>query len=125
MSQRLLAATANFGSGFQPPSSAFSNGSGTDASGAAAAGNLEKFISNAIGALTLIGGLFFIFYFVMGALNWITSGGEKGKIDKARDQMVQAVMGMVVIVISYALIGVIGTFLGLDLLNPAQALLKL
>ncbi len=125
MSQKLLAATANFGSGFQPPSSAFSNGSGSDASGAAAAGNLEKFVSNAIGALTLIAGLFFIFYFVMGALNWVTAGGEKGKVDKARDQMVQGVMGMVVIVIAYALIGVIGTFLGLDILNPGKALLNL
>ncbi len=122
MKHTLLAAGTSIG-GFEPPTTAYSQGSAN--SGAAAAGNVEHFISNAIGGLTIIGGLFFIFYFVMGGVNWITAGGEQGKVTKARDQMIQGVIGMVVIVISYGLMGVIGGFVGFDFLHPAATFLKL
>ncbi len=124
MQKTLLAQYTRIGT-FTPPTNAFSAGAGSDTSGVTAAQYLEKFISNAIGALTIIGGLFFIFYFVMGALNWITAGGDSGKITKARDQMIQGVTGMVVIVISYGLIGIIGSFVGLDLLHPANTFLNI
>jgi hypothetical protein len=104
-----------------PPTDAFSAGSDT---GAGAGLNLETFISNAIGAITITAGLFFVFYFVMGGLTWVTAGGEKGKLEKARDQMFQGVTGMIIIVISYGLIGIIGGFLGLDILNPATVITK-
>ncbi len=109
--------------GFSPPTPAFSAGS--EASGKAAGKNLELFLSNIIGALTIIAALSFLFYFVTGALNWISAGGDQGKISKARDQMVQGVIGMIVIVLSYALIGIIGTFLGVDILHPSAAIQNL
>jgi hypothetical protein len=112
----LLAQTKTNLGNITPPTNSFSAGSET---GSGAGANLEHFISNTIGVLTILGGLFFIFYFVTGGLNWVTAGGEQGKVTKARDQMVQAVIGMVVIVISYGLVGVVGSFLGLDLLHPA------
>jgi cytochrome bd-type quinol oxidase subunit 2 len=120
-----LLAQANFGGGFEPVTDNFNKGSGTDASGVTAASNLETTISSLIGALTLIAGLMFIFYFVMGGLNWITAGGEQGKIQKARDQMVQGVIGMIVVVISYGLIGLVARFVGLDLLHPGTVILNL
>lgn len=119
----LLAQSTSIGT-IQPATNAFSLNSQSnnlDVNGnIIAANNLEKFITNAIGALTVIGGLMFIFYFVMGGLTWISAGGDKGKIEKAREQMTQGVIGMVVIVIAYGLIGVISTFLGLKILNPAD-----
>jgi hypothetical protein len=123
LSSLIAQANPQFGQGLQPPSQFYSAGS-AEASGVTAVNNLEAFISNLIGVLTLVGGLMFIFYFVMGGLNWITAGGEKGKIDKARNQMVEGVIGMIVIVISYGVIGIVGAFLGLNLLQPGQALLN-
>lgn len=119
--KNLLAESTQIG-GLTPPSEAFSKNSELSANYAAS--NLEKFISNVVGALTVIASLFFIFYFVMGGLNWVTAGGDKGKVDKARDQMVQGVIGMIVIVISYGLLGVIGQFVGLDLLNPGRTFVQ-
>jgi hypothetical protein len=117
----LAAANGNLGT-FAPPSDAFSKDS---TSGLNATSNLELFMSNVIGAMTLIAGIFFIFYFVMGGLNWVTAGGEQGKVTKARDQMVQAVIGLVVIVMAYGLIGLVGQFVGLHLLNPAEEFQKI
>lgn len=79
--------------------------------------NLVKFLSNLIGVLTILAGLFFIVYFVMGAFGWVTAAGDSGKVEKARNKMVQGFLGLVVIVISYSLIGIIGKVIGVDLIN--------
>jgi hypothetical protein len=118
---KLLAANP-FGSGFEPAASAFSKGS--DTTGAAAAGNLEKLISNILGALTVVGGLLFIVYFVLGAFAWLTAGSDASKVQKGRDKMVFAAMGLIVLVMSYGLIGLIGSVIGLDLLNPADVIVN-
>jgi hypothetical protein len=54
-----------------------------------------------------IGGILVLIYFLWGALSWITSGGEKGKIEEARNRITQAALGLVILVGSYAIIGFI------------------
>lgn len=93
-----------------------------DATGQQALSNVELFMSQIIGLLTVTASLFFIVYFVMGAFKWTAAGGDGGKVSKARDQMVQGVLGLILIVASYAVIGVIGTLLGLNILNPKTQL---
>jgi hypothetical protein len=117
----LIAATTKLDP-IDPVTNAYSQGS-TDAVQATI--NAEKLISNAISGLTILAGLLFIFYFVIGALNWVTAGGEQGKIQKARDQMIQGVIGMIVVVMAYAIMGIVGTFVGLDILHPGVSFLKL
>jgi hypothetical protein len=107
---------------FTPPSAAYSTGSTT---GVNSLTNLEKMISNFIGLGTVLGGLMFIGYFILGGIKWLTAAGDSGKVQKARDQMVQAGMGLVVIIASYSVIGLIGTVLGLNLLRPAETIFSL
>lgn len=83
---------------------------------------LETFISNMIGVITVMAGILFIAYFIYGAMKWITGGGDAGKIQKARDQMVQGVIGLVIVIMAYSLIGIVGTVLGINLLRPAELL---
>jgi vacuolar-type H+-ATPase subunit I/STV1 len=109
---------ANFGPGLQADSP-LSQGASDNTQ---VLGNLEMIISNLIGFLTVIAGLFFLFYFLIAAINWVTAGGDSGKVQKARDQMVQGVMGLVVVIISYAVVGLIGSVVGIDILNPATTL---
>jgi hypothetical protein len=108
-----------FGPGLTDPSGYFEKDSAT---GTNAFSNLEILVSNIIGLLTVLGGLFFVFFFVQGAFQWITAGGDSGKIEKARGQMIQGILGVIVLVASYAIIGLIGTIVGLKLLTPAQTL---
>jgi hypothetical protein len=117
-----LIAQANFGQGITNNSSLFSESSGE---GLNAYSNLESLISSMIGLLTVLGGIFFVFFFVLGAFQWITAGGDSSKVEKARNQMIQGVLGLVVMVAAYAIIGLIGTVVGLDLLRPGAALQRL
>lgn len=83
---------------------------------------LEKFFSNLLGVLTILGSIFFIVNFILGALSWITAGGDSGKIETARNRMMQSAIGLVIIVAAYGIIGIIGTIVGIDILNPAAML---
>jgi hypothetical protein len=52
-----------------------------------------------------IGSLAVIAYFLMGAFTWITSGGDTSKLEKARNQMTHAIIGLVLLVSSFVLLG--------------------
>lgn len=82
----------------------------------------EQLLSKIIGFLTLLGGLIFIVMFLIGIFQWISGGDDSAKIQKARDLMVQGVIGLIVMVAGYAIIGLIGSVVGFDILNPAANL---
>jgi len=81
---------------------------------------MERFISQIIGLITTIGSIIFIVMFLYSALKWITAGGDSSKVEKARDGMVQGVIGLVIMVGAYGIIGLIGTAIGINILNPAD-----
>lgn len=83
-------------------------------------GGLEIFISRLIGLITAIGGIVFVFMFLYGAIKWISAGGDSSKVEKARDTMVQGVVGLIIMVGAYGIIGLVGTIVGIDILNPAD-----
>ena len=121
---KIIADTAHFGSPISPPTDAYSANS-LDPNGVSAAANFELLISNVISLLTIVAGIFFLLYFVLGGVNWVNAAGDSGKIQKARDQMIQGVLGMVVIALSYGLAGILSTFLGIHLLNPGDAIIHI
>lgn len=106
----------------KPPSSAYSQGSESNAT---AVSNLEGFLSSMIGLLTVLAGVFFIVYFLMAAFKWLTAGGDSGKVSQATTQITQGVIGLVLVVAAFSIIGLIGTVLGLNLLRPGQEIMNL
>ena len=54
-----------------------------------------------------IGAIMVLVFFIWGAMEWISSGGEKGKVENARNRITQAVIGLIVLVGAYAIIGFI------------------
>lgn len=67
----------------------------------------------------ILGGLAVLLYMFLGAIGWITAGGDAGKIEKARNRMIQSVIGMAVLFSVIAILSFIGPIFGLDLLAPA------
>lgn len=67
--------------------------------------------------IILVGGLAFLLYFLLGGLEWITAGGEKGKIDEARNKITQGLIGLAILAASYVIIKFLETAIGMDLLN--------
>jgi hypothetical protein len=55
----------------------------------------------------VLGGLVGLFYLLTGALNWITSGGNKENLQKAQERIQNAIIGILLIVV---VLSVIWTF---------------
>ena len=79
---------------------------------------LGVFLSNIITTVTVVGSLAFVIFFTLGGLKWITAGGDKAKVSESQTQMTQAAIGLIAIVSSFFIIGIVGAVLGLDILNP-------
>jgi hypothetical protein len=121
----LIAQQAQFGdTGIEPLNETFGENV-TVQGGIGAVKSVELIVSRSLGFLTVLAGLFFIIYFFLGAFKWLTAGGDSGKVQKARDEMVQGVLGLIIIVAAYGIIGIVGSVLGLDLLNPGREIIRI
>lgn len=59
----------------------------------------------ATNVLALIAGLMAVIFLVLGGIKYITSGGAPAEVSKAKESIIYAVVGIVVIVIARQLIG--------------------
>jgi len=55
----------------------------------------------------VVAGLVALIYLLLGALGWITSGGNKENVDKAREKIQAALIGIILIFVVLAIVGVI------------------
>lgn len=87
-------------------------------SGQTGAEILGKYIAIALTTAVALGGLAVLVYFILGAINWITAGGDKSKIEKAQQRIIQAFIGFALLVFSVTILQWIGPALfGIDLLK--------
>jgi len=82
-------------------------------------------ISNILGFFTLIAGFAFLFYFIIGAINWIVSAGDPQKIQTSRQMIINAIIGLLITVIAYPAILIISRLLGIPLADPAELINQL
>lgn len=88
---------------------------GNDDEAAKSGSSFASYFITVWNAVIAIGGIFVLVFFVWGAVEWIASGGDKGKIESARNRITQAVVGLIILVGSYAIIGFISQlFFGKD-----------
>jgi hypothetical protein len=76
---------------------------------------LGSLVSSLVGALFIAGFLLAFFFLLQGGLTWITSGGDKTKLEKARDIITNSIIGIIVVGASYAIATLLAQFFGLDL----------
>lgn len=74
--------------------------------------DLAQWINAVLSLVMVVAGLLVLVYLIWGAFDWLTSGGDKGKIDAARQKMTAAVVGIIIVSASYAILLLVLTFLG-------------
>lgn len=80
-------------------------------------GGFERFLSSILTALMALAALSVLIFLLWGAFDWINSGGEKGKVESARNKMTGAVMGLVMLAVVLAIFMFIQQILGIRILN--------
>ena len=58
-----------------------------------------------------------LFMLIWGAFEWITSGGDKEAVGHARSRIVNALIGLAILGVAFALFQVASQFLGFNILN--------
>ncbi len=77
---------------------------------------VTKVISNVVGIMTVAASIWFLFNFLVGGFSWITAGGDKGNLEKARHRMTDAFIGFVIVVAAWIILALMGQFFGYDIL---------
>ena len=71
-------------------------------------------ISRVISLAFIVAGILTFAFLVMGGIEWLTSGGDKGKTEQARNRITAAVVGLAIVASSWALMKLIAYFFGVD-----------
>lgn len=87
--------------------------------------DLPQVLSGGIQLLIILAGIIAFVFLLLGGIKWITSGGDKGNVEAARNQIVQALIGLIVVFASWGLIILIQNVTGFCLGFGADCPIKL
>ena len=76
---------------------------------------LQKGLSSAISLGLIIGIVVFIFIFLIGAVQWITAGGDKASLESAQKTITNALIGLAILLSIFAIISAIEFFFGISI----------
>lgn len=88
---------------------------GQNADGGLATANL---MARLFQAVVMLGGLAVILFLAWGGFAWITAGGDKDKVEQAKNRITNAIIGMAVIMATIAVSLFLSSVFGYNLLNP-------
>lgn len=80
-------------------------------------GFLELILPKIIGLLFVFGSLVFFFMFVWGAISWILAAGDKAHVEAAKGRITSALIGVVLLFSSFAIVALVETFFGVNILT--------
>src|SRR3989339_480306 len=81
-------------------------------------GGLAFYIASLWQTVVTVGGIAFIIYLVWGGIEYLTSGGDKAKIDDAQKKITSSVIGVGILVASYAITYFIQAVFKINILKP-------
>jgi len=79
--------------------------------------NFGTMFSSILNVVMLVAALLVFAYMIWGGVEWITSGGDKNKAEGARNKLTAAIIGLVIIAASYAVVTLVVQFLGFSDFN--------
>ena len=77
----------------------------------------QKFLPNLLTLGLIIGAVFFFFILIVGAIQWISSGGDKNALEEAKHKITNAIVGMIILFSVFAILKLIENFFGISILT--------
>ena len=76
---------------------------------------LGSFVQKSFSAVILVAGLATFMYLVYGGIQWIMAGGDKGKLEEARNKITNGIIGLAIVASAWAVYLLIDYFFGIGL----------
>lgn len=77
-------------------------------------------INNIFTIVFIIAALAVLFMLILGAFQWITSGGDKEAVGKARSRITHALIGLAVLALAFFIIQIVGSILGVPVVETIR-----
>ena len=74
-------------------------------------------LTSALTIVYIVAALLVLFFLISGAFKWITSGGDKDAISKARGSIVNALIGLAILALAVVIVIVVGKILNINILG--------
>lgn len=81
---------------------------------------LNTILGNAITLFIIAGMILALAFLVWGGISWITSGGDKAKLQSARSKITGATVGLTLLFLSFFILSIISYFFNIELLNLSR-----
>ena len=78
---------------------------------------LGKFLRSSVSLILTLGIIIFFFIFVTGGIKWLSSSGDKAKLEGAQKQLSSGLTGLVILLSAFAIIQLIEKLFGISLLQ--------
>lgn len=72
-------------------------------------------ISNTVAVAFIVAAIAFFVFLVVGGMEWLTSGGDKTKVQQAQQRISSALIGLTIVAASFAIYTLVLDFFGIDL----------
>lgn len=79
--------------------------------------NIGTLIQGIVQGAIVVAALLVFMFLIWGGIQWITSGGDKGKTQEARDRITAALVGLAVVASAWAIMLIISYFFGINILD--------
>lgn len=79
--------------------------------------SLGLILSNALTIIFVVAAFAVLFMLIIGAFQWITSGGDKEAVGRARGRITHALIGLAILALAFLIVTVVGQILNIDILS--------
>lgn len=83
---------------------------------------LVPIVTNGISLMLFAISVLSLIFLIVGGIQWISSGGDKAKVQGARNRITYAIIGLIVAFLAFAIINLVGYFFKIDSLLNIQKL---
>lgn len=77
----------------------------------------ETILQNSMTILLILVILFALIFFIIGGIQWSMSGGDKEAVQKARNKIIYALVGLVLALLALFIVNFIGGIFGVNLIR--------
>ena len=79
--------------------------------------NIVKVIRGAIQFILVVAFVLAFIFLIIGGIRWITAGGDEKAVSGARGMITAALIGLVIVLVSYAIIRLVEIFFGFNIIT--------
>jgi hypothetical protein len=80
--------------------------------------NISLLLNRAIRFAMVLAIILALIFIIWGGIQWIVSGGDKSANEAARNRIVAAIVGLIIVAASWAIMSLVAQFLGIDFFGP-------